>query len=154
MYRDFLAPKVPFPPAPPDPALPPAIICDLDGTLCLFGDANPYDRDFTKDVANRVVVDLLERFETTHTILLLSGRKEAARAQTEEWLETHGICYEHLWMRPDGDNRKDVIIKQELYERHIKGQYGIAFVVDDRTQVVDLWRSIGLICLQCASGDF
>ena len=28
------------------------------------------------------------------------------------------------------------------------------FVVEDRDQVVKMWRSLGLTCFQCAKGDF
>jgi len=30
----------------------------------------------------------------------------------------------------------------------------IEFVVDDRQQVVDMWRRNGITCLQCDVGDF
>jgi hypothetical protein len=57
-------------------------------------------------------------------------------------------------MREAGDSRKDSIVKQELYERHIKPSYDVFVVLDDRNQVVDMWRSLGLVCLQVAPGDF
>jgi len=50
--------------------------------------------------------------------------------------------------------RKDVIIKQEIYEEHIKDKYDVLFVMDDRNQVVEFWRSIGLTCFQVAEGNF
>ena len=30
----------------------------------------------------------------------------------------------------------------------------ILFVVEDRSRVVEMWRSEGLACLQCAPGEF
>ena len=57
-------------------------------------------------------------------------------------------------MRTPKDNRKDCIIKRELFDAHIKGKYYIDFVLDDRNQMVDLWRSMGLTCLQVADGNF
>lgn len=56
MYRQFLQPKVESPVD--DPNLPTAVICDIDGTLALFGDANPYDRDFTQDKPNMRIYEL------------------------------------------------------------------------------------------------
>jgi hypothetical protein len=41
-----------------------------------------------------------------------------------------------------------------LFEENMRGKYYIEYVLDDRNQVVDMWRSIGLICLQVAEGDF
>jgi hypothetical protein len=57
-------------------------------------------------------------------------------------------------MREDGDCRSDVEVKEEIYEKYLKGVVDIAFCIDDRQSVVDMWRSKGLVCLQCAKGDF
>lgn len=59
-----------------------------------------------------------------------------------------------LHMRPDGDFRPDVEVKKEIYKREIEGQFKVLFAVDDRASVVEMWRAQGLVCLQCAKGDF
>ena len=57
-------------------------------------------------------------------------------------------------MRAAGDNRKDAIVKRELYQRAVAGVYSIAFVLDDRNQVVDMWRKdLGLPCFQVNYGN-
>ena len=45
-------------------------------------------------------------------------------------------------MRKTGDNRKDSIIKREIFENDIRPYYNIDYVLDDRNQVVEMWRSI------------
>ena len=57
-------------------------------------------------------------------------------------------------MRKEKDYRQDAIIKQEIYENEIEGKYNIHFVLDDRDQVVAMWRKKGLTCLQVDYGDF
>ena len=57
-------------------------------------------------------------------------------------------------MRKTGDFRKDSIVKKELFDENVRGKYNIEFVLDDRNQVVEMWRSIGLVCLQVADGNF
>lgn len=57
-------------------------------------------------------------------------------------------------MRKDGDFRKDSIVKEEIYREWIEPFHEVLFCIDDRKQVVDMWRSIGLTCLQCAEGNF
>jgi hypothetical protein len=47
-------------------------------------------------------------------------------------------------MRRSVDMRKDTIIKEEIYRNNIRGKYYISYVYDDRNQVCDLWRSLGL----------
>lgn len=153
MYHDFLEQKRPIVVA--DPSLPRAIICDLDGTLALMNGRNPYDASLSEnDLVNEPIAGIVKRYSDFVKILLVSARKEEHRPQTERWLLNHEIPYNALWMRKTEDARKDVLVKQEIYEEHIKGKYNIDFVVDDRNQVVNLWRSIGLTCLQVNDGDF
>jgi len=154
MYRQFLQPKAPEIVYNKD--LPSVVICDLDGTLALFGDNNPYDRNFLEDKVNSSVYSILDKFSKDGIkIILVSGRNNKYRLQTEEWLRENGISYDELHMlRNDGDNRKDIIIKQETYDQHIKDKYNVIFILDDRGQVVQYWRSIGLTCLQVAFGEF
>lgn len=150
-YNQFLAPKIPQ--IEHKVGVPTVIICDIDGTLALFGDANPYDRDFSKDRVNQPIQEIL--LSSRNRIILLSGRSEKYRAVTEKWLEKMvGAVYVDLFMRAEGDVRKDSIIKEEIYRAEIEPNYNVLFVLDDRNQVVDLWRSLGLTCLQVAEGDF
>ena len=57
-------------------------------------------------------------------------------------------------MRADKDQRPDNIIKGEILDMFRKEGRDIAFAVDDRQQVVDMWRENGVLCLQCDVGDF
>jgi len=154
MYRDFLQPKPPV--LVHDPALSSAIVCDLDGTLALLNGRNPYDAArCEEDVVNEPIADILKTYLLNgYIILLASGRSEQHRPQTERWLQKHNIQYNTLYMRVTGDIRKDAIVKREIYEHHMQGRYTIKFVLDDRNQVVELWRSLGLTVLQVADGDF
>jgi hypothetical protein len=56
-------------------------------------------------------------------------------------------------MRKDGDFRADYIVKQEILDAHIPKDR-VLFVLDDRQQVVDMWRRNGLMCFQVAEGNF
>jgi len=137
-----------------------AIIVDLDGTLAIIGDRGPYDGALCQvDAVNPVVRDIAIAWRTMNSpdgdILLVSGRQEMHRPQTERWLNLNNIPYAALLMRETGDPRRDAIVKRELFERHIRGTWTIDFVLDDRTQVVKMWRrDLNLICLQVADGDF
>ena len=55
-------------------------------------------------------------------------------------------------MRNSGDRRPDVEVKQEILDYLPKDR--IRCVLDDRDQVVDMWRKNGLTCLQVAEGTF
>ncbi len=153
MYRDYLAPRPPV--IAYDPTLPDGIIVDIDGTLALHNGRNPYDTArCEEDLVNEQVAAILDDYRHRCPILLVSGRSEEYRPQTERWLMQHDIRYLALYMRPKGDNRKDAIVKKEIYELHIEGQYNVRFVLDDRKQTVAAWRELGLLTLQVAEGDF
>jgi len=146
-----------------NPYLPYAIICDLDGTLALFDrdKKNPYERDFENDKVNHVVNNILWHFNTNVTnlnIIFTSGRNDKFRDVTRDWIDRNIMDINsdnvHLIMRADGDFRKDSVVKREMFDKYIRDKYCVHFVLDDRNQVVKMWRDLGLTCLQVAEGDF
>jgi len=162
MYKQFLAPKPE--PIVSDPKLPLCIICDIDGTLAKMGDRSPYDwSKVGLDTLNFSVANVLNTYKALDAqnplweetrIIIVSGRDSICRTETKRWLEENCIEYHHLFMRKKGDNRDDRIVKKEIYETKIKGKANVLFVLDDRNKVVEMWRSLGLTCLQVAEGDF
>lgn len=132
-----------------------AIMCDIDGTLAHMIDRSPYDWGrVDTDEVDLTIKNLLDVLKDKYFIILVSGRDEVCREKTEKWLRGNDITYGMLLMRPENDIRKDSIIKRELFENHIRPYYNIQFVLDDRNQVVEMWRSLGLKCLQVQEGDF
>ena len=150
------------------------IVCDLDGTLCNIdhrlhfvqvaqGERKDWDSFFNgvpNDTVNEPVLEVLERFQfEDFKIIFSSGRPERCRLDTIEWLYKHTNLFEDtkagetLYMRQDGDFRRDDIVKQEILDKYIDKDR-VLFVLDDRDQVVDMWRRNGLTCFQVAEGDF
>jgi hypothetical protein len=135
------------------------IICDIDGTLALLGNRNRFDPTTGDDLLNYPIANILQIYDNQTIfpikLILVTGREEKYRNFTEEWLHKNNVDhYILLLMRKTGDFRKDFIIKKELYEKHIKGKYDVLFVLEDRDQVVKMWRDEGLTCLQVAYGNF
>jgi hypothetical protein len=87
-------------------------------------------------------------------LLIVSGREEDYRGATETWLSQHQLSHHGLYLRASKDYRADYLIKQEILQEILAADHDILFTVDDRQQVVDMWREQGLTCLQCAVGDF
>lgn len=89
-----------------------------------------------------------------HRVLLFTARPERFRAVTEAWLRRHGVCYHALHMRPVEDaERHDLDVKRDMFARAVGDPKRVLFVVEDRQAVVDMWRTLGLKCLQCAPGN-
>lgn len=153
--RDEFFPRVlqEFPES--DPKKSDAIIVDVDGTVALHWDRSPYDMSrVINDKPNIPICDMVKLLSKTYTVLIASGREDCAKGDTELWLLAHDIPYSKIFMRKTGDNRKDVIIKEEIYKKEIEPYYNVKYVLDDRLQVVNGWRKLGLCCMQVADGDF
>lgn len=76
------------------------------------------------------------------------------RKITEQWLTWNVISFGDMYMRGDNDFRSDHVIKEEILGHLLSRGKRILFVVDDRQQVVDMWRRNGITVLQCDEGDF
>ena len=140
-----------------DSSLPKAIICDLDGTLSLLNGRDPYDASSAdEDGLNAPVASVLAMAKAQgYKVILLSGREQLYREPTERFLLKHQIAYDLLLMRMTNDYRKDNVIKKELFQQEIAGKYFIEFLLDDRNQVVEMWRKdLHLPCFQVNYGDF
>ena len=138
-----------------NPDLPDAIIVDMDGTLALMGDRSPYDvSKCDQDPPNYPVLETVLKWQDDRIVIILSGRTDDGQEATESWLRQYRVNYKHIYMRAVGDQRKDSIVKQELYEQNVLNKFNVSFILDDRQQVVDMWRSLGLTVFQVAEGDF
>lgn len=151
MYYKWLAPKTdPL----KDTTKPRAVLCDIDGTLAIMSNRSPYDMtrvgEDTLDPFVGCIIDALynygiERDGTPYPkIIILSGRSEDAREATELWLQNNMIPYDELYMRKEGDRRKDSIVKEEIYHTYIEPKYAVLGVFDDRKSVVSTWQKLGL----------
>lgn len=134
---------------------PAAYIFDIDGTLAIRGDRSPYDYSKVNlDTLNEEVVRVCRHLSDIYPIIIVTGREDDCYKETIDWLHQHRLKYQVLHMRKAGDKRKDSIVKAEIYIRAIEPHYHILGVFDDRQQVVDMWRSLGLTCFQVDYGNF
>lgn len=178
MHKDYLAgaqTKI----ADQDKSLPHVWLCDVDGTVALIDHSlnnprSPYDMTRVKeDLPNVPVVRVIANLISSgDDVIFISARNEVSRKDTIDWIIDHiyYLVYDNindqinrtavlksikLFMRADGDNRKDSIVKKEIYEQHIKDKFYVMGVFDDRKQVVDMWRNkLGLTVFQVQEGDF
>ena len=132
-------------------------IFDIDGTVAKHVNRSPFD--YTKvldDLPYRDVLDILDYLSDLSKVFFVSGREESdqCRKDTIQWLNERVWEYEGLYMRPEGDYRKDVLIKQEIYKNHFEGKYNVLGWFDDRSQVVKGIRELGIRVYQVADGNF
>ena len=143
-----------------DDSLPKCILVDIDGTVAEKYMRSPYEwHKVGQDMPKNEVIRLVQSLKKSgNAIIFFSGRDEICMSETQEWINRHfewEITDYKIFMRRNNDQRKDSIIKHELFDEHIRDKYSVDLVLDDRQQVVDMWRQkLGLTCLQVDYGDF
>ena len=148
------------------------VIFDLDGTLALIDDRRDLARDdkgkldwrvfhspdnVKLDQPNWPVIECARNFKKAgYVIFIFSGRSDVTEARTREWLSKFQIPYDKLVMRPHETLNfiPDEKLKKQMLDESLATVEDIFCVFDDRQKVVDMWRSLGLTCLQVAPGDF
>lgn len=142
------------------------VIVDIDGTISKVGSRlvylkqNPVDWDaFYNDSFNdepiKEIIQLVKDLSDRYLIIFCTGRSERIRDITTNWIDKYfgsGFCYVKILMRKNGDKRRDTEVKPELI-KDIKKER-IAYIIEDRDQMVKKWRELGYICLQPFCGEF
>jgi len=131
-------------------------IFDLDGTLANGNGRdfyNPKDVEIVQDLQIKPVVNIVKSLKSSYKIIFLSGRENKFYEPTKEWIEYNlEIINPELFMRTTGDQRKDSVIKLELFKDKIELNYNVLGVFDDRMQVCRMWYDQGIFCFNVNQG--
>jgi len=106
------------------------------------------------DIPVKHIVEILKALQyRRYEIWIVSGRSDEIKAQTEHWLSECTISYDRLIMRKKGDFTEESMLKTGWLHDGTIPKERIFCVFEDKTSVVDAWRSEGLPCLQVTEGD-
>lgn len=133
----------------PDESKPKAIIVDVDGTIANKCDRSPFEWDKVGcDTPRLEIINMIRAFARSYgaTPIFLSGRDSVCRDITQGWINCHAYMDkdQELYMRAEGDMRKDTIVKEELFWEHIEPIYNVIAAFDDRPVIVRLWHKLGI----------
>ena len=151
-----------------------AIICDIDGTLAhrkLLESPTPHYRSFydykdaNTDEVDRLVATVLKAlYADGIKLIFVSGRKKDCKKETQKFLlKALGLKTRQykLFMRDIKYDRTDPLdktkddsddkVKYRLFNKHIRKQYDVLGVIDDRKRVVALWEALGLRVMNVGS---
>jgi phosphoglycolate phosphatase-like HAD superfamily hydrolase len=147
------------------PTRDPAIICDVDGTLCdvrkirhyverpagsqrfranfaLFHSASEACPAFPQ------VIQLMRTLALDGYVIVVVTAREARWAElTERWLDQHGVQRVELITRRDLDYRPDAVVKAEICAE-IQSCYEPLLAVDDRDDILAVWAAASIPTLR------
>lgn len=138
------------------------VLVDMDGTLAdvthrlhhIKGAQKNWKSFFQymhEDPPHDIVLAWVRNLAPEYRVVIVTGRPDTYRQQTIEWLTRHDVKYDAILMRPSGDHRPDYVVKKELLGSVNKDR--VAFVIDDRPNVCDMWRDCGLRTIQLSMGE-
>ena len=133
-----------------------AVIFDIDGVLAEKSPERDY-REYDKVHLDNPIIHLFNIIEYCmdckgYKVILITGRKEFCRELTEKWIikffnknadlrKVNNFDDNFtLFMRGDKDHRKAVVLKKEIYETHIKGEYDVVACFDDDTEICEMYK--------------
>lgn len=133
----------------------PAVIVDMDGTLCdvstvihLQAESDGFDafhRGCAQCPPHREVVDwCIEHHSRGLEILIVTGRDAWAHALTDQWLREHlPVRHAGIYMRRNGDFRSNLEVKRDIHSR-LERTYDIRAAIDDDPEILGLWQQLGI----------
>ena len=140
----------------------PVVVVDMDGTIADASrreakflrrkkkDWPGFFRDMENDPPIKEVLARVHELSKRHDIVILTGRPEKYRPQTESWLQQHKVKPMEVLMRRTGDSRPDFEAKGALM-RDLLERRTVAMALDDREPVCDSYRELGVYVVQIQS---
>lgn len=142
-----------------------AVIFDRDGTLASVHNGPSHgakDSDWAAfnaairfDRPVPIVVGLLNAIRPGVIRIMVSGRAEGdhpgdrrRRFAMQDWIVKHDLPIDYLFMRVGGDKRLDSVVKEEILLNDILPRFNPVLAVDDRPQVIDVWKKYGIATIQ------
>lgn len=136
------------------------VIIDIDGSLCDVASVLHYiigkpkhERDHDSFIAGSMscppkqdVVEWIgKHYEMGEGLLVLTGREERYRPQSEAYVAMHVPWpIDAFKMTPDYDPSSGVDAKEALYYELVDEGWEIVGAVEDRPDVVELWEKLGI----------
>jgi hypothetical protein len=153
---------------------PDCVICDIDGTIANIEHRrhwiankpknwNAFYAGMKDDKPIPEMVKVIKTLAERYQIIFVTGRPAFQNYRrlddiTQDWINTHvfmEMSDEYLlYMREEKDHRPDYVVKEEILKTHILPNWNPIIALEDRQQVVDMWRRNGILCAQVDEGKF
>lgn len=143
-------------------------IFDLDGTIANNfhrehflrveeGEKKDWDSFYAAqchDTPYKPIVNIMNALiADCNLVVILTGRNECTRLDTEDWLKEHHIPHHALFMRPSGNREDDTFLKIHQIHTYMNPEQ-VQSVFEDRSRIVKSLRLHGFHVCQVNEGNF
>ena len=134
---------------------PKCLICDMDGTLALLNGRDPYNASkCLDDELNKIVYTTVKLFcETSFpdaivtNLIIVTGREERYKPETELWLNRHNIYPTAIHMRPTGNHSlTGYLLKGLILVNAILPEFDPILALEDDPRAAEMYRKNGIPC--------
>ena len=106
------------------------------------------------DAVIEEVARLTELIDPTLCVVLLTARPTSIQRTTIDWLQQHGLRWDVLVMRPDGDYRSSPDAKRMAVHELRAAGFDLKLAFDDDRRNVDMFHDEGIPCIYIHSGYY
>lgn len=138
----------------------PALVMDLDGTLCdgsaylHLGDHEYHWAATGVAPANPEMVGVIEMAVADGWgVLLMSGRSDRWLERSRKWATKLGIHHDAAYFRASGDWRPNPVVKKELLKRARRDGWDPRVAYDDDPRNIAMFRECGLEAVKVGQFD-
>lgn len=142
------------------------ILCDIDGTIANVDHRLHYVKDkkwddfFDAMYNDKPIFSIYDKMikdvdSNNAFLVFVTGRPERYREMTIDWLKKYYNLNRTsflLFMRSNGDYRKDFVTKEYFLEKLFR-DFNIIRIYDDRPSVIRMWKENGLEVVDCGDGE-
>jgi len=140
-----------------------AVVFDLDG---VFSDANHrqalakgrrWEEFFDACIDDPLLADhaqMLNLLRDDVTVVVLTGRPERLAKVTAEWLDKHGLRWDLLILRNEGDHTAAESFKRRTISELRNVGYELELAFEDDPRNVQMFRQEGVLCVYLHSGYY
>jgi phosphoglycolate phosphatase-like HAD superfamily hydrolase len=139
-------------------------IFDLDDTLAdnshrmHMMQAGLWDEYFSACPHDPLIEHVAECANALHAygyaLVIISGRSENVREETEAWLTKHLKCYfSMIYLRKQNDFRANSVVKLEALADLRSRDFEPLMAFDDQPATCAMWRAAGVPCAQVRAAE-
>lgn len=130
------------------------VVSDLDSTITTRGFKESYKKvNFEEEFCQEWVCRVLDSLTKDYPLIIVTGRSEKYREDTEKWLRERHIRFDKLVMRDLSSTETGMEYKLRVV-KEVSKEFNILVIFEDRRKYNEMFRSEGFNVMSVADNNF